>query len=290
MKRFNAVAVLVALVLFAGTAFAQGTVLGWGNKPTPPQSGTSVQGQVKVSVVGGVAEDDSAGTPMQFDVLGNLKVNDTQRDRDFPLITQLFSGQQLTCKQTYAMTYAVPTLQYTRNAIMLTWACAAVDTDSVRIAVRVYGTTSSTSGNWHLWTPMATYGAGDTCMGPATSISTANDSLTVGRCLKPVSFWVGRAVGGVESAPFIYGDHTTLLQATSTTAGTRYRVRKIPAYALRWGSANAVMLNLTDNTGAPCPFPYIRIEVSNCTGASSGIVGASCAITNLEANIWSRVQ
>lgn len=216
-----------------------------------------------------------------------LPTVDQNRDRDFPLITQLFSGQSLTCKQTYSMTTAVPVLQYTRAAIMLTWAAASVDTDSVRIAVRVYGTTSPTSGNWHLWTPQATYTTLDSCAGP---IIAGSDSLTHGRCLKPVSFWVGRWSNGQELSPWIYGDHTWLIAGATMTAGNRVRIRKIPAYAFRWGSANGVMLNLTDNAGAPCPFPYIRIEVTNCTGASSGIVGASCALTNIEANLWPRVQ
>jgi hypothetical protein len=231
---------------------------------------------------------NNASTGLKTDASGNLATSDFDRDRDFPIVTPLFAAQTLTCKQSYQMPIAVPIMQYTRAAIMLTWSCAAVDSDSVRIAVRVYGATSSTSGNWYLWTPSVTYSLADTCAGPMTA---GADSLTFGRCLKPVSFWVGRyANQQTETSPWIYGDHTSLISGASMTAGSRVRIRKVPSWAWRWASSNAVMLNLTDNSGAPCPFPYIRIEVANVTGASSGVVGASCSLTNVQADIWPRVQ
>jgi hypothetical protein len=220
---------------------------------------------------------NNASTGLKTDVNGNLATNDFDRDRDFPLITQLFSGQQLTAGQTYQMNTSIPMMQYTRAAIMLTWAAAVTDTDSVRIAVRVYGTTSPSSANWHLWTPMAEVNATDSCY---TSGPVAADSNGTGRCLKPLSFWVGRSVSTVSML-----SGTLVIGSAGLHEGpaiVRTRVRKIPGYALRWGSANGVMLNLTDNTGAPCPFPYIRLEVVNATLGTT--------ITNVEANLWPRVQ
>jgi hypothetical protein len=217
---------------------------------------------------------------------GDLKMDDADRDRDFPLITNLFSGQQLLAGAMYQMQVGIPTMQYTRAAIMLTWACALADTDSVRIAVRVYGATSSTSSNWHLWTPIATFTPTDTC----ESVQTAGDSTGFGRCLRPFSFWVGRKPtsrfpntvnpGAVTT---VHGALTDVFDGTLATATAKMvRIRKIPGSILRYGSANGVMLNLTDNTGAPCPFPYIRLEVYNLTNGTT--------LTNIEANVWPRVQ
>jgi len=231
-----------------------------------------------------VNPEDSSGVPLKSSSYG-LLTDDGNRDRDFPLLTQLFSGQQLVGGATFSMTTAVPSLQYTRAAIMLTWASTAADTDSVRIAVRVYGTTSSTSGNWHLWTPLAVYTAGDTC---ETSGQVDADSLATGRCLRPISFWVGRTPSTRLGMPaqnytYIHGAATWYIDGTLTTATSKMvKIRKVPISCLRWASANGVMLNLTDNTGAPCPFPYIRIEVTNLTRAST--------LTNIEANLWPRVQ
>jgi len=305
MKRFSAIAVLVSLVLFAGSAFAQGgTSLGWGQRVAPPQGGnvtykvrwgdgtvhdttvsTPIQGQLKIAIVGGVNPADSAGVPLQVDAAtGSLRIMDTDRDRDFPLITQLFSGQQLLAGQTFSMTTGVPMLQYTRAAIMLTFAPALADTDSVRIAVKVYGLTSSTSGNWHLWTPTTVYGSTDTC---AMNGKVAADSgaAAAGRCPQPLSFFVltNAGVNATARAGVTVPAACQTVYAGPGIAGTgRVRIRQLPAGIIRQCSANAVMLNLTDNAGAPCPYPYIRIEVTNASTGST--------LTNIEANIWPRVQ
>ena len=269
--------VLVGLCLGLTLSTAQAQQAGDGAR-------TSLIGQK----LGGVYDVDSTFRVWRFGPTGIPYFEDGNRDRDFPLITQLFSGQNLLAGQTYSMITAVPSLQYTRAAIMLTWATAVAapaDTDSVRIAVRVYGTTSSTSSNWHLWTPLAVYTAGDTC---ETNGQVEADSTGTGRCLKPISFWVGRQPStrlGMPANGFtpVIGAAAWIFDGTFTTATAKMiKIRKVPILCLRWGSANGVMLNLTDNAGAPCPFPYIRIEVTNLTRGQT--------LSNVEANLWPRVQ
>jgi len=75
MKMIRIAAACLTLAL-AATVHAQGYSLGWGQKPTPTQSGTSVQGTVKPSIVGGVKTADSTGTPLQFDANGRLYVTE----------------------------------------------------------------------------------------------------------------------------------------------------------------------------------------------------------------------
>lgn len=283
--RLTQFGILAALVLFAGSAFAQGTSLGWGQKPTPVQGSGTPQGQLKVGIIGGVDPADSTAQPLLITASGLLSTDDGDRDRDFPLLTQMFSGQQLTAGQTYAMTTATPTGQYTRAAIMLTWAAAVADTDSVRIAVKVYGTTSPTSGNWHLWTPNGpVMNATDTCS-MSGKVAADSGAAALGRCPQPLSFFVTTFVG---VSPFLRVGITVPAACQTVYAGPgiagvgRVRIRQFPSGIFRQPSANAVMLNLTDNAGAPCPFPYIRIEVTNASTGST--------LTNIEANLWPRVQ
>ncbi len=227
----------------------------------------------------------NASTGLKTDVLGNLKTSDDDRDRDFPLITNLFAGQQLTAGQTYQMNIAVPTLQYTRAAIMLTYAAAAADSDSVRVFVKVFGTTSPTSGNWHFWSPQdPVHNPADSCSmnGP---VAADTGAAGLGRCPQPLSFFVTRTLG---INPYLtYGVTVpaacqTVYQGPGVAGVGRMRIRRLPRGIIRQPSANGVMLNLTDNSGAPCPYPYIRIEVTN---ASTG-----GTLTNIEANLWPRVQ
>lgn len=262
----------VALVLTAGAAAGQQVVDG--NKTAPV-----------FTKIGGVNMNDSTGVVWRFTNNGYPYMVDAERDRDYPLVEQLFSGQQLTAGQTYSMTTAFPNLEYTRTAIMLTWGVAVGDTDSVRVFVKVYGTTSANSANWHLWSPAdPTASAIDSCAhgGPVAADTAA---AGIGRCLQPMSFFVFRPPG---INPYLrYG--VTVPAACQTVYGGggvsgagRMRIKNIPRGLIRMASANAVMLNLTDNAGAPCPFPYIRIEVTN---ASTGTT-----MTNVEANVWRRVQ
>jgi hypothetical protein len=264
------------------------------------QAGDGARTSLIGQKIGGVYDVDSTFKVWRVGPTGIPYFNDSDRDRDFPLITQLFAGQQLTAGASFSMVTAVPLMQYTRAAIMLTWAAATADTDSIRIAVRVYGTTSSTSSNWHLWTPMTTTVIGNNAGVPVLDSCVMDGMVAAdsglggrGRCLKPVSFWVGRSTGtGTEWRPRISTLLTSLYQGASIGgSGAFVAIRKIPSYNMRWGSANGVMLNLTDQSGAPCPFPYIRIEVYNCSANNNSLAGgAAGTITNVEANLWPRVQ
>ena len=211
-----------------------------------------------------------------------LPVTDTQRDRDFPLITQLFSGQVLDPGRTYAMTVAVPVQQYTRAAILLTWAIAAADTDSVRIAVRIYGTTSSTSGNYYSWTPGG-QAVSDSCVGTGYVV-TDSTAASPQRCLAPnIAFWVQKAPYMSTASPsmsYLAQNITNGTQGGTLTTG-QLKLRKIPLSMVRFGSANGVTLNLVEASGAPAHFEYILVHVTNAGRQS---------LTNVEANLKLRVQ
>lgn len=266
LKRARVVTLCAVLALWAAVSWGQ--QVGDGAK-------TSGVGQ-KIS---GWNRSDSTGRIFSTDELGRIQTRDVDRDRDFPLITNFFSGLVLTAGQTF-QSPTIPAGQYTRGAIMLTWAIAAADTDSVRVAVRVWGTTSLTSGNYHLWTPGGFTEAADTCNGSGY-VAGDTTATSPSRCLAPLSFWVVKPFGFNRAPQMSFlAENITQGSAVKPAAG-QIKVRKIPNAIVRYGSANAVMLNLTDNTGAPCPFPYIVLQVTNAGRQS---------LTSVEANLWPRVQ
>lgn len=279
LKRFG---IIAALVLFAGTAAAQGTSLGWGQKPTPPQSGTSVQGQLKVGIVGGVNAADSTAQPMLFDASGSIKAYDPDRDRDFPVLTNLFNSVTLgVTTGHYQMGQAKFIGQYTRGAIHFRFSHAAeTDSDSVAVAMRVWGRTAEQSGTFHLWTPQNGIVAADTCFWTG-SIA---DSAGVNQLCPPtpMTWYVLRPRG--RGAAMLAASGATKVPASmfGGTASTRASLRKIPYSSVKFCGPNGVVLNLVDNAGAPCPFSYIWVEVFN--------LSYTRVLNNVTADFWPRVQ
>jgi len=166
--------------------------------------------------------------------------------------------------------------QYTRAALYLTWGgAAASDSDTTFIMVRVYGKMSLNSGNLYLWTPLAqSVQPGDTCQCP----SVPSDSAGAARCLTPApSFLVIRGITN-------YGLMTKVVasQLGGGTATTRGTLRKLNAYAIRYASNNGVVLNLSDDAGNPCPFPYIFVEVTNLSFSRN--------LTSVTCDVWPRVN
>jgi hypothetical protein len=231
------------------------------------------------NVVDHTTHKQNGATGLVVDDQGNLKIADAVRDRDFPLLTQMFSGQVLPAGATYSMTQAKSMSQYSLGAIMLTWAVSAADTDSVRLAVRVYGTKSIDGGNYYLWT-LGGLSVSDSCFGTGY-IGADTTATSPSRCLAPLTWWIQKNYG-YNPQP-----RTTFLAENVTTGGAikpaagQIVVRKIPLSIMRFCSANGVMLPLTDNYGAQCPFPYIRIEVTNMGRQQ---------LSGVEAVLWPRVQ
>jgi len=273
LRRLMAVALALAL---ASTAHAQGGMsLGWGQRPTPTQSGTNPQGQLKVAIVGGVNPAESTAQPLQYDEYGRLLTVDGDRDRDFPLITNLFSAVVLNQSTTFQPNNAKYIGQYSRAALMLNWGLtAASDSDTTFLAVRVWGKTSLNSGNLYLWTPMAgSVQPGDTCQ----CSHIAADSVNSGQCFTPaISFVVIRNVTNYALTTKVAENFVGLPDATK-----RATLRKLPAYGIRYAGTNGVMLNLSDNAGNPCPFPYILVEVMNLNFTRN--------LTSVTADVWPRV-
>jgi hypothetical protein len=158
---------------------------------------------------------------------------------------------------------------------MLSYAyAAAADSDSTFIGVRIYGKTSSSSSVLHLWTPMgASVALGDTCQCNSTALA---DSLNSQHCITPApSFVVIR--GGTD-----YRVTTKVLGQFIGMASGRGTLRKIPAYAIRYGGSQGVLLNLSDSAGNPFPFPYAIIEVFNMSFTRN--------LTSVSCDIWPRVN
>jgi hypothetical protein len=259
---------LVAFAMVATAAHAQSTVVE-GNK-NRTMTGNAMSGTYL---------PDSTARLLRTDENGYLQVTDADRDRDFPVMLNAFQSVVLNAGTTYQPISPIYVGQYSRLALMLTWSSAAADTDSVRIAVRVYGRKSLNSGNLYLWTPSSGITAADTCV---TLGQVDADSSGVGRCLQPVSFIVAkpRHLGGFV----VKGEMSNIYDGTFTTpANKSVRIRKIPGNAWRpYLGTGSVMLNLSDAAGNPCPFPYIFIEVSNLTKISN--------LTSVSCDIWPRVN
>lgn len=285
VKHFKQFGIIAALVLFAGNAWAQGTSLGWGQKPTPVQSGTNPQGQLKVGVVGGV-DGDTLAQPLRFNSDGSLKIGDISRDRDYPVITSLFSGANVVGAAPtggaviYQMQSAVYIGQFTRPTLMFRYSHAAqADTDSVTVGIRIWGKTSLASGTLHLWTPITGRDAvTDSCWANKTFADSAG---ATGYCLPTnLSFVLVRNRNPFSQAVAagMFKIDMSIVGGTRSTSGT---LRRVPASIIRTAGPFGTQLPLVDNAGAPCPYPYILVDVVNFSRTR--------AIT-ATGDIWPRVQ
>jgi len=223
---------------------------------------------------------DSTGRVFRSDVDGNILTADADRDRDFPVITSLFSSVVLNPSTAFQQGTAIYIGQYSKPTLMLRYSyAAAADSDSTFIMVRVWGKTSINSGTLHLWTPFAgtigVPGVADTCYCNKTVADSAGAATA---CITPLpSFVVTRAV----NAPTI-GWTKVVASVYGGTATTRTSLREIPASALRFGGAQGAMLPLVDQAGSVCPFPYILVEVWN--------LSFTRALTSVSCDVWPRVN
>ena len=260
MKRYIKWFVLGGLVLFAGVAKAD------------------------YNTRDHVTHTENASTGLVTDVNGNLKVVDPDRDRDFSGFQTLFTSVVLNAGTTFQPNTPKYIGQYSRAVLFLTWGAPAADSDSVRIAVRVWGKTSLNSGNLYLWTPQSTMALYDTCV---TNGQVDADSTGAGRCLQPISFWVGRARTSLYSTAAttttVKGELSNLYDGTFTTpAGKSVRIRKIPGWAYRNAGSNGAMLDLSSESGNAIPFPFILVEVINATKGVN--------LTSVTCDVWPRVN
>ena len=208
-----------------------------------------------------------------------LPMSDYARDRDYPLIMNLVSAVNLGLGG-QLISPARGISQYTRAALLLNWSgVASADSDSTVIGVRVYGKTSTTSGNRYLWTPYTQLTSSlDTCF---CKMVVADSASAAGWCPNPqVSFFIIRAANG-QGYLTVNGSKIPA-SFVGGTASTRVNLRKAPPWAVRYAGYNGVMLNLTDQSGAPCPFPYIEVELTN--------LSFSRVLNSVQLDIWPRVQ
>ena len=230
-----------------------------------------------VDVMGGVYIPDTTARWLRMTDESLLMISDGDRDRDFSTLKNLgISGVQLTAGQSFTAQQAYFLGQFSRGSLMVTYAHpTAADSDTVILAIYVYGMRSLTDAAPHLMTayvPPPSGGVlavGDSCV----DNSVANDSTAaVGHCLREVPTFVVLRDPRRLTATFL-----------SQTAGARQGIRKLPIYAYRIGGVTGTMLNLESNTGTPFSFPYILVKVANLHPYANG------TLTNIEVNFWPRV-
>lgn len=252
--------VLGGLVLLAGTALADYNVL---DKTT---------------------HFINAPTGLRTDETGRLMMINADSDRDFSSLENVFTAVTLAPGATFQTANAIDLSKFSRDALFLSFGTAtAADSDSVRIGVRIWLKSSPSSGNQHLWQPLAGLSLADTCYKGGT---VAADSGTgVGRCMEPLSFVVARPTSLYPSEGkfkfFLPATANNVYEGAAVAGAGRMRINAIPSL-IRWSSWNGVVLNLSDNSGAHIAFPYAVIEVINMT------LGVS--LTNVHMDAWPRVN
>lgn len=232
-----------------------------------------------------VTHYQNASTGLKTNETGDLSTMDPDRDRDFPTFRNLFNSVTLAPSSIYQMGQAVSIQQYSRASLFLRWSFAvAADSDSVCIAVRVWGRTAEQTGTLHLWTPGATGTLADTCFSNKAVGDTA--SAASGCFLLPPSFVVVRAASSWSQSVAAIANGARIPAGFVVGGGTlttRNTLRKIPTWSLRYAGGNGVVLNLSDNAGNPCPFPYIWVEVLNLRVNNP-------SLQNLACDVWPRVN
>ena len=249
LKQVRVAALAVALALWAGGAAAQQAVDGATTNPVGQK-------------IGGWYRADSTFRLFKVDDLGRLEFVDGDRDRDFATPINLFNSVTLgVTTGHYQMGQAVSIQQFSRAALNLRYSHAAeTDTDSVFVAVRVWGRMAEQTGSMHYWSPVTGVSVSDTCF----STHAIADSAGAGtKCAPtPPSFILVRPKNARVAASF--GGQTVVpMSILGGTAATRGQLRKYDTRTVRWAGPYGTTLNLVDNNGAPCPFEYIWLEVFN---------------------------
>ena len=209
----------------------------------------------------------NAATNQMTDINGNVYVVDADRDRDRGSLTNAgFSGASLASGQAKQATGAIAVSEFGKFDLMLSWnTAAAADSDSVAIAVRIYGKVSSSPGDGlnYLVTPSCGCPLDTATVVLPTGVSTTpREAPPTFLVLSPMK------VAGTAS------------QFSLKVDGTQ-RVVTVPANRIRLSSGtNAVLLNLGDLVG-DFSAPYLLAELANW-GATN--------LTNVTLSLWPRVQ
>ncbi len=258
MKRYSAFAVLVALVLSAGPAFAQGTVLGWGNKQTPPQSGTNPQGQLKVAIVGGVNTVDTSGVPFQMNSSGYLVTSEGSKDRTYSSLLTLLSAVGLNSGNAVSNSIdPPPTNVFSQGTLLVTWGqAAAADSDSVNIAIYVTQKSSPQSGIKY------------------------NQAITLGASGLDSSYVLALPNG--KPIPTFYITRNTLVNLAVAGTGATSTIYRFPLSVYRLGaSATGIAIPLADLGDSYVPGNYLEITVANLHPRKN--------LTDVQVDLWPRV-
>ncbi len=256
MNRFRFVALLLFL-LIAAPLVAQGSEI---------QNGQKIK-NLTGQVLGGPTSADSVqhvlGTTASGTGFGSLWTDDQKRDRDFGALIP--SG--LNTVPTLAPGNAVQTPlgldlhQYSHLKLLLTWNFASVaDSDSVNIAVSLYGKTSSSMGdglNAQLFVKVGTNAVADTAR--LWNPSSVN---AIARGFLPPTYYVTR-------------NTATGLNVFGT--GYNYAASAIAALSPRWywTGVGSCVINLGDLVDGSEATPYMGMTIANWN--------VSKTITNLTA-------
>lgn len=208
----------------------------------------------------------NATTGQQTDVNGNALVVDADRDRNASILTGAgFSGVSVASGQTKQATSAIPLAAFGKSDLLVSWqTAAAADSDSVAIAIKVYGKISSSPGDGlnYLISPSCGCAADTATLVFPTGVSTLPRKV-------PPTFLI------LSPMKVAAGPNISL-----KVDGTQ-RLFTVPPSRIRLtGGTNAVVLNLADVLG-DFAFPYALVEVSNW-GATN--------LTNVTLSWWPRAH
>ena len=240
--------------------------------------------QAQQPVTPGWIDQNGKFQPIKQGTLG-LPMNDQDRDRDFSTVQNLnFSGLTVGAGSIRDCTGgAKSTLQYGRGTLLLQWQISqAADTDSVAIAVYIYGTVSANSATRYLMSSLI-YG------------STAIDTVALGKStvtglnnmLKPLpTFFVtrNRYAGDVAAAQSTYSVGQGVL---GLSANYSYAPNMIPTQLWKTqifynGLTGAIAIPLGDVGGNGFPFPYVYCTIANFHARRS--------LAAVSLDYWPRVQ
>jgi hypothetical protein len=253
MKPLRSLAAACVVLALAGMVYAQGSSLGWGQKPTPLQSGTNPQGQLKVGIVGGV-KPDSTAAPFTFDATGKSYFSEAYKDRDnWRLYPNIINNQLNSTTAGVDSSQAQDTHDMRSLALVLYGQQDSLST-IVRIAVQIRGhyTTASDSGSaypWYRWPVRST-----------TAGTDAIDSLghfSWGIATVAQATSANSANGGLWSGEFLVRFDVARNDSTGTGLG------KYGAYP------KGMWINLVDHDGVPFRAPYTSVRVRVINGVRS---------------------
>lgn len=262
MKTLRIMAACLTLAL-AATVHAQGSSLGQGQKPTPPQSGTNPQGQLKIGIVGGLKTADSTAAPFKFDGNGYPYFTDAARDRDnfqiVPVCDDTVSiGQLIDTKSTKGFPFTaessavIPCFQYHHFTLMMRVVPAGGDTTTrFRFAVQIRKHIDATgdSSSTFAWTSFSP---------TPTAVTGLDDSLG--------HFTAATFFGGTGAATGITGwanERTVILSATRGNAVGSSSVGQ------SFGWPGGVAIDLVDARGQWFWAPYISVRVRCLSGGGT---------------------